>query len=73
LKRRGVKPIKKNDHRYKDGRPHLAFEAEAIGQAEIVAMLRKRLDELLPEPLAAVLEREARQRRQVERWLRKGK
>ena len=33
-------------------------ETEALGQAEIVRLLTNRLDRELPEPLAAVLERE---------------
>jgi hypothetical protein len=70
LQARGVEPIEKKDNRYKDGRPHLAYEAEAIGQAVIVDMLRRRLDRLLPEPLATVIEREARQREEMRDYLR---
>ena len=48
-------------------------ETEALGQAEIVRLLTDRLDRELPEPLAAVPEREERQRVQVrERLTRKG-
>jgi hypothetical protein len=61
--------ITKRDRRYKDGRPHQAVETEAISQRVLVEILRARLDELLPEPLARVLEREARQRRRLERML----
>jgi hypothetical protein len=61
--------ITKRDRRYKDGRPHQAVETEAISQRVLVEILRARLDELLPEPLARVLERVARQRRRLERML----
>jgi hypothetical protein len=40
-------------------------ETEAISQRVLIDLLRARLNELLPEPLARVLEREARQRRQI--------
>jgi hypothetical protein len=62
--------IVKRDRRYKDGRPHEAVETEAIGQAMLIGILRTHLTELLPEPLARVLEREARQRRRLEKLLR---
>jgi hypothetical protein len=50
--------IEKRDRRYRDGRPHLAIETEALRQQVIVGLTRARLDELLPEPLADVLHRE---------------
>jgi hypothetical protein len=62
--------IVKHDRRYKDGRPHEAIETEAIGQGVLIDILRTRLTELLPEPLSRVLEREARQRKRLERLLR---
>jgi hypothetical protein len=62
--------IIKHDRRYKDGRPHEAVETEAIGQSVLIDILRTRLNELLPEPLARVLEREARQRKRLGRLLR---
>jgi hypothetical protein len=65
LRARGVEPIIKTDKRYTDGRPHLAYEAETLGQGPTTAMLRARLDELLPEPLDDVLEREEAQRQEV--------
>ena len=43
---------------------------EAISQRVLIDILRARLDELLPEPLARVQEREARQRRQIVALLR---
>ena len=64
--------IIKHDHRYKDGRPHEAVETEALSQRIIVEILRKRLDELLPEPLDRVLERERRQRAVIRRLLEGG-
>jgi hypothetical protein len=63
--------IVKHDRPYKDGHPHEAVETEAISQRVLIDILRARLDELLPEPLARVQERETRQRRQVERLLRR--
>jgi hypothetical protein len=61
--------IVKHDHRYKDGRAHEAIETEAISQRVLVEILRARLDELLPEPLPRVCERERRQRTAVSRLL----
>lgn len=62
LRSRGVEPILKKDHRYSDSRPHEAYECEAIGQGVVMSVLRDRIDELLPEPLADVLEREEAER-----------
>jgi hypothetical protein len=71
LKARGVEPIVKEDRRYDPPRRHEAFEAEAFGQRQLVAILRDRLDKLIPEPLKDVLEREAEQRAGVLRLLRR--
>jgi hypothetical protein len=60
-----VPVIVKHDHRYKDGRPHEAVETEALRQTVLIEFLRDRLDELLPEPLSHVLEREQRQRKRL--------
>jgi hypothetical protein len=65
LRRQGVQPIVKTDRRYRDGNPHEAFEAEALGQSEIERIVRTRLDQLLPEPLADVLERKDEQREAI--------
>ena len=46
-------------------------ETEALGQGVIVGMLRTRLDELMPEPLDDVLEREQAQRAEVAEQLRR--
>jgi hypothetical protein len=62
--------IIKHDRRYKDARPHEAVETEALKQTVLVDILRKRLDELLPEPLERVHEREARQRAHLDKFLR---
>jgi hypothetical protein len=70
LQKKGVEPIQKHDRRYKDGRPHEAFEVEALGQSLVTQIVRKRLEQLAPEPLAAVLERERRQREEARRRLR---
>jgi hypothetical protein len=59
----GITPIWKVDGRDKRGRE--AIEVESLGQAGVVALVRDALDELLPEPLDRVLERERRQRRAV--------
>src|SRR5262245_16919230 len=57
--------IIKRDRRYKDGRPHEAVETEAISQRVLIDILRARLDQLLPELLPRVQEREVRQRRRI--------
>jgi hypothetical protein len=61
--------IIKRDRRYLDGKPHEAVETEALRQRVIVRLLRDRLEELLPRPLARVLERERRQRAELARLL----
>jgi hypothetical protein len=64
--------ITKRDKRYADGHPHLAIETEALSQPVLVGILTSRLDDLLPEPLEAVLDRETAEReplrRLFERW-----
>jgi hypothetical protein len=62
--------ISKPDKRYRPVRYFDAVETEALGQARIVAALRARLDELMPEPLDDVLEREQRERAEVAEQLR---
>jgi hypothetical protein len=54
--------LTKHDRRYKDGRPHEAVETEALSQTVLMDILRTRLEELLPEQLERVLERERRER-----------
>jgi len=53
------------DRRYRDGRPHVSYECEALGQATLPGLLAGWLDELLPEPLADVQERERVQRERL--------
>ena len=62
--------ITKRDRRYKDGRPHEAVETEALRQTVLMEILRARLDDLIPEPLTRVQERERRQRRRIAAILR---
>jgi hypothetical protein len=63
--------ILKHDRRYKDGHPHEAVETEALSQIVLVRMSRRRLDELLPEPLSRVQARADRQRRRIAAALRR--
>jgi hypothetical protein len=63
--------IEKRDRRYSDGHPHEAVETEALSQTIIVEIVRSRLEQLLPEPLATVLERTERQRAVIQRALQK--
>jgi hypothetical protein len=51
--------IDKLDHRYRPPRHYRAIECEAVGQAVLERMLRKVLDDLLPEPLERVRARAA--------------
>jgi hypothetical protein len=69
---RSLPVVEKPDKRYKPVRYFEAVETEALGQAEIARLLTERLDRELPEPLAAVLEREKRQRVQVRALLEQG-
>jgi hypothetical protein len=69
---RGLTPIIKTDRRFRGtGGVHEAWECEALNQATIVEIVRARLDALLPEPLAAVRVREAAEREQERRRLRR--
>lgn len=60
--------IQKYDGR--DKKWHDAVETEALSQRVIVKIVRSRLKALLPEPLAAVLEREEVERERLRRFLR---
>ena len=64
--------ITKHDRRFNNGAAHEAVETEALSQRIIVEILRTRLDELLPEPLERVVEREREQRANVRRDLEGG-
>ena len=68
--REGLPPKPGNDRRYWDGRPHVSYEAEALGQGRLAELLTTWLDARLPQPLADVQERETAQRERVERALR---
>ena len=63
--------IMKPDRRYRPVRYHPAIETEALQQQVIVQIVRDALDAELPEPLEDVLEREARQRGEIERLLKR--
>jgi hypothetical protein len=54
----GTSQEMKTDGRYRDRRPHLAIEAEALGQVRVQNLMRSILDARLPEPLDDVLERQ---------------
>ena len=60
-----LEPVWKVDHRYRPAREHAAVETEALGQGRVLALVRAALDELLPEPIDDVLERERQQREEV--------
>jgi hypothetical protein len=60
----------KRDRRYTDGRPHEAVETEALRQTVLMDILRRRLDELIPEPLQHVQERESGHRKRIAATLR---
>jgi hypothetical protein len=58
--------IIKHDRRFSDGGAHEAVETEALSQRVIVDIVRQRLEELLPESLETVHEREREQRARIE-------
>jgi len=63
-------PIPKHDRRFKNGGgTHQAVETEALKQTVLMGILRDRLNQLIPQPLARVQEREARQRKRIENAL----
>jgi len=62
--------ISKPDRRYRPVQYFDAVEAEALGQGRIVKLVTARLDELMPEPIEDVLEREAEEQRIVVEQLR---
>jgi len=70
IQERDLAPIHKTDKRYLDGHPHEAWEVEALGQGTVMGIVREALDDLLPEPLEAVLVREQAQRDDVTEALR---
>ena len=64
----GLTVIQKYDARTKSH--HDAVETEALGQARIIDIVRSALEELLPEPLEHVHEREEAEREEIEDLLR---
>lgn len=66
---RAIEPIEKLDRRYKPARPYEAWEAEALLEGPLMALVRVALDELLPEPLEDVRERECEQREEIATFL----
>jgi hypothetical protein len=69
----GLPVIPKHDRRYRDGRRHDAVETEALSQQVLTRMLTGHLDDLLPEPLEDVQERERAERAEVARILRQAR
>lgn len=67
----GLPPKPGTDRRFTDGRPHVSYEAEALGQRALTALLAGWLDGLLPEPLEDVLEREEAERERLAEELRR--
>jgi hypothetical protein len=57
--------ITKLDNRNKPAKEYEAIECEALGQGVLVRIVRRHLDNLLPELLADVLKREDAQRTRV--------
>ncbi|MEE8551416.1 MAG: hypothetical protein V3T08_09215 [Gemmatimonadota bacterium] len=64
-----ISPMLKRDHRYRPPKPYEAWECESLGQRRIIDLVTTALDELLPEPLSNVLEREADQKAELEGFL----
>ena len=63
VERYSLPKIIKIDRRFKDGRgTHEAVETEALSQRIILEIVRTRLNQLLPDPLESVQEREKRER-----------
>jgi hypothetical protein len=61
--------ISKLDRRYKPPRRYEAVECEAVGQVQLERILERKLDNMLPEPIDAVLVRQKRQRTRISRLL----
>jgi hypothetical protein len=72
IRERRLTPIVKVDRRYGNGQGrHEAWETEALSQAVVADLVRRRLNQLLPEPLADVLVRQDRERQEAIRRLRR--
>jgi hypothetical protein len=57
--------ITKLDNRYKPAKAYEAIECEALGQGVLVRLVRRYLDNLLPQPLDVVGEREGMERKRA--------
>lgn len=68
----GASPIEKVDKRYKPPKRHLGWETEALGQRLVIDLVRSAFDDLLPEPIEDVRVREAAERadaiKRLKRW-----
>ena len=73
MRRKGISPIQKEDKRFREGRPHEAYEVEAMGQSLVAKTVRDRLEALAPEPLERVREREIEQRAAMIKLLNRGR
>jgi hypothetical protein len=62
---RPLPPKPGTDRRFRDGHPHVSYEAEALGATELNRVLAAWLDDQLPEPLERVHEREAAESEQL--------
>lgn len=67
---RNLAPIEKKDKRFNGGRPHKAWEVEALGQGTVKQLLRDELDARLPEPIELVRDREQSQQDEAEQRLK---
>jgi hypothetical protein len=70
VQRYSLPRITKTDQRFKNGGGmHEAVETEALSQRIIVEIVAHRLEQLLPEPLETVHERENEQQQQIQQLL----
>lgn len=72
VRERGLTVVSKRDYRFKPPTSFDAVETEALSQRVIQRLLAERLEEMLPEPMSAVREREEAQRRDVRSLLQAG-
>ena len=68
----GLPPKPGTDRRYRDGNPHVSYEAEALGQPELNRLLAAWLDALLPVQLENVLASEQAERQALRALLNGG-
>ncbi len=72
VEERDLKPIWKKDERYKPAKEHWAWEAEALTQPVLEALVRSEFDALLPEPLEDIRNRERSEQAEARRRLNGG-